>query len=170
MGIFDKVKAAAGKVSDTVKGAYTGGVDVVRGMLTDISGASADLERVGFVVKDIEVCVGLPPGVTVFLAKQRDATEEEFTAAFANNANKLTVRTLLSLVQQADAWIGSLKLAGRDCKVVAVELGFRPGVRLIYSRKDLEAMKEEPAGPLPNAETPPESNTTADAQPTPKPV
>jgi hypothetical protein len=138
MGLFNKVKAAAGAVSDTVKGAYAGGADAVATMLADISSASADLNRVGFVVTDIEVYVGVPPGVTVFLAKERNATPEEFAAALANNANNLTARTLLGLVQQADRWMGILKLAGRHCRLVAVELGFRPGVRLIYTRQGLD--------------------------------
>lgn len=137
MELFNKMKAAAGAVSDTVKGAYAGGVDGVAAMLADINAASADLNRVGFAVTDIEVYVGLPPGVTVFLAKERDATAEEFAAAYANNAGNLTARTLLGLVQQADHWIGKLKLVGRHCRLVAVELGFRPGVRLVYTRQSL---------------------------------
>jgi hypothetical protein len=144
MELFNKLKTAAGAVSDTVKNAYAGGVDSVAAMLADINSASADLNRVGYVVTDIEVYVGLPPGVTVFLAKERDATAEEFAAVSANNADNLTARTLLGLVQQADHWIGKLKLSGRHCRLVAVELGLRPGVRLIYSRQRSELALADP--------------------------
>jgi hypothetical protein len=149
MGLTDKVKAAAHAVSDTVKGAYHGGLDVVNGMMADISSASADLDRVGFAVTKIEVYVGLPPGLTVFLAKHRNATEEEFAAALANNADKLTVRTLLGLVHQADRWIAALPFAGRPCRLVAVELGIRPGVRLIYTHHDHAMTKLIQTEPLP---------------------
>ena len=132
MGLMDRVKSAAGAVADKVGEACAGGVEMAQATLADVSAASADLSRVGYRVTAVEVQVGVPPGVTVFLVKERDATDEQFAAVLADHADSTAACLLIRLVQQADRWALRLRVMGRCCRQVAVDLGVRPGVRLLY--------------------------------------
>jgi hypothetical protein len=132
MSLMDKVRSAAGAVADRVGEAYAGGVDMAQGMLADVTAASGDLVRAGYRVTDVEVQIGVPPGVTVFLVKERDATEEEFAAVLADHTDRTAARMLIQMVAQADRWAQRLWVGGRCFRQVAVDLGIRPGVRLLY--------------------------------------
>jgi hypothetical protein len=134
MGVFDTMKAMADSLADKASQAKSAGVDVLRSMLQEISAAFQELEGVGYEVLDVELAVGLPPSVTVFLAKRGQPTDEAFAALLGKFEGRKTATTFISLVRQADQWSQSLQWGDRHCRNVAVDLGLRSAVRLVYSR------------------------------------
>jgi hypothetical protein len=144
MGVFEKMKAAADALADTVGSVKSAGMDKIRAMLDELSGAFADLEGVGYHAEDVELALGLPPSVTVYLVKRGEPTDEAFVALLANNKDRKTARTLIRLVRQANNWAESLSWGERRCRMVAVELGIRPAVRLVYSEPGRVALPSSP--------------------------
>jgi hypothetical protein len=134
LGILDKVKGAANTIASSTIDACGAGLDSARKTLDEISAASADLEALGYTVRDIEVSVSVPPAVTVFLTRTGEPTEEAFTAALANRSGQSTAWLLIKLTQQADRWSNSLRMGGRRCREIAIDLGIRPAVRLMFGK------------------------------------
>jgi hypothetical protein len=133
MELFSKIRAVADALADKASSVKTAGIDTLQAMLEEASSAFAGLEEVGYRVADIELAVGLPPSATVYFFKQGQASDEAFAALAANFNSRRTASTLIALVRQADQWAGALRWGDRTCRMVAVELGLRPAVRLIYS-------------------------------------
>src|SRR5262245_30891263 len=133
MGVFEQLKTAATALADKISDIQSAGKDKLRAMLDELSIAFTQLEGVGYHVTDVELAVGLPPSITVYLVKQGEPTDEAFTAILANNQGRTTACTLIRLVRQANSWAESLRWGERRCRMVAVELGLRPAVRLVYA-------------------------------------
>src|SRR5215207_6607008 len=126
LGIFGKVKGAAGALANHAVEACGGGIDSARGILDGVADASGDLESIGYTMRDIEVAVGLPPSVTVYLSRTGTPTDDAFGAALARRAEQTTPWLLIKMVQQADRLSGKLRVGGRCCREIAIDLGFRP--------------------------------------------
>jgi hypothetical protein len=133
-GILDKMKGAAGALAGHATDAYGAGFDTVKGILEGVSAAEADLEAIGYTVRDVEVTVSLPPSVTVFLTRTGQPTDEAFAAKLANRHNQTTAWLLIKMTQQADRWSRKLRFGGRGCRELAVDLGIRPAVRLLFGK------------------------------------
>jgi hypothetical protein len=133
-GILDKMKGAAGALAGTAADAAGAGFDTVKGILDAVGVAAADLETIGYSVRDVEVAVSLPPSVTVFLTRTGDPTDEAFAALLANRSGQTTAWLMIKLTQQAHRWSQKLRFGGRRCRELAIDLGFRPGVRLMFGK------------------------------------
>jgi hypothetical protein len=144
MGVFDKIKAAAEALADKVGSVKSVSMDKIRSMLDELNVAFTQLEGVGYHVTDVELALGLPPSITVYLVKQGEPTDEAFAALLANNKGRKTARTLIRLVRQANNWAESLRWGERRCRMVAVELGLRPAVRLVYAGQGVPATPLSP--------------------------
>jgi hypothetical protein len=127
MGLLDKVKSAAAEFAGS-------GVEAARSLLEGVSAASGDLETLGYEIRDIEVSVTVPPSVTVYLVRHREPHDEAFAAVLARRDGQRTAWLLIKLLQQADRWSRSLKFGGRHCRELAIELGLRPGIRLLFGK------------------------------------
>jgi hypothetical protein len=144
-GILDKMKGAAGALAGHATDAYGAGFETVKGILDGVSAAEGDLAEIGYVVRDVEVTVSLPPSVTVFLTRTGQPTDEAFAAKLANRHNQTTAWLLIKMTQQADRWSHKLRFGGRGCRELAVDLGIRPAVRLLFGKDARHAsMATEP--------------------------
>src|SRR5262245_50026555 len=141
------MKGAAGALAGHASDAAGAGFETVKGILEGVGAAEADLEAIGYTVRDVEVTVSLPPSVTVFLTRTGQPTDEAFAAKLANRHNQTTAWLLIKLTQQADRWSRKLRFGGRGCREIAVDLGIRPAVRLLFGKE----VRPVPAttGPLP---------------------
>jgi hypothetical protein len=144
MSLFEKVKSGVGNLASQAAEACGVGMDAARGILEDIAVASTDLEEIGYVVRDIEVTVSVPPSVTVYLVRHGEPNEDAFGAALARRAKQRSAWLLLKMVQQANGWSTSLKFGGRRCRELAVDLGIRPAVRLMFGRPAGEGIAAPP--------------------------
>jgi hypothetical protein len=145
MGLFNKVKDGAGLLASQAAELCGVGMDAARGILEDVAAASGDLEELGYEVRDIEVTVSVPPSVTVYLIRHGEPTDDAFGAALARRAGQRSAWLLLKMVQQGNSWSTSLKFGGRRCRQLAVDLGLRPAVRLMFARPG--SAGEEEAAP-----------------------
>src|SRR4051794_17264094 len=141
------MKGAAGALAGHATDACGAGFDTVKGILEGVSAAEADLAEIGYSVRDVEVTVSLPPSVTVFLTRTGQPTDEAFAAKLANRHNQTTAWLLIKLTKQADRWSRSLRFGGRGCRELAVDLGIRPAVRLMFG-KDARPATTSEAVPL----------------------
>lgn len=154
LGIFGKVKGAAGALANQAAEACGGGIDTARGILDGVADASGDLEAIGYTVRDIEVAVGIPPSVTVFLSRTGTPTDDAFGAALARRSDQSTAWLLIKMAQQADRLSGKLRVGGRCCREIAIDLGIRPAVRFLFGR-DAVSAPPRPAEQAKPAEPPP---------------
>ena len=149
MGFYEKMKAATEALAETIGEVKSSSMDKLRSMLDELTVAFTELEGVGYYVSDVEMAVRLPPSITVYLVKQGEPTDEAFAALLANNKGRKTARTMIRLVRQANHWADSLRWGEGRCRMVAVELGISPSVRLVYSGPRADPAASAPL--VPNA-------------------
>jgi hypothetical protein len=130
--MLGKIKSAARAVADYAGDALGAGVEKLKASLDELSAASGDLEQLGYRVGSIELACTLPPRLILFLSRQGTATPEAYQAILAKHAENKTLRTVIGLLQLADRLAEQVKMQGRRCSQLAVELGLPPSVRLIY--------------------------------------
>jgi hypothetical protein len=134
--IKDAARAVAGMAGDTL-GA---GFDKLRGPLDDLSAASHEFERIGYRLQEIEVVCTLLPRIVVYLSREASVNEDVFGAVLAAQAENQTFQTVAGLLRHVDRLLDRVKVKGRRCTGLAVELGVPPCLRLMYGGEDTRAV------------------------------
>jgi hypothetical protein len=144
--MFGKIKDAARVVASVAGETIGAGFETLKGPLDELSAASPDLERIGYRVKEIELVCSLLPRIVVYLARDGAVSEETVQAVLAAHPGNRTFSTLVGLLRQADRLLDRVKLKGRRCTGLAVELGVPPCVRVMYTAADTAAVPASGSG------------------------
>jgi hypothetical protein len=138
--MFRKIKSAARAVAGKAGDTLSAGFDKLKGPLDELSVAAPEFERIGYRVREIEVVCTLLPRLVVYLTREAAVNEDAYGAVLAAQANNQTFQTVAGLLRQADRLLDRVKLKGRRCTALAVELGVPPSLRLIYGCPDTRAV------------------------------
>jgi hypothetical protein len=130
--MLGRIKSAAAAVAGAAGDKLAVGAEKLMGPLGELAAASGDLEELGYRAGQIELVCSLPPRLVVFLTRKGSASPEAYQAILARHAGSHTIRTVVGLLQMADRMAERVKLQGRRCSQLALELGVPPSIRLIY--------------------------------------
>jgi hypothetical protein len=146
MGVFDKVKAAAGAVANKAGDILNYGIDKVKAVMDEIAATSPYLQEVGYRVTDLELEVAISPKVIVHLVREAEVSEEAFEASLATHAESKTFCTLVKLLRQANHIQAKIQPKDRIFKGLEVCLGIPPSFRMKYVERGDVADPAAPAG------------------------
>jgi hypothetical protein len=131
--MFRKIRDAAWVAAGLAGETFAAGAEKLKGSVGELSAAGPELERVGYLLGDIELVCTIPPRLVVHLTRVAAVGDEAFQAVLADHPDGRTFRTLVGLLRQANRILGRVEPRGRRCTGLAVELGLPPAVRLIYA-------------------------------------
>lgn len=144
--MIEHLKSAARSVAGLAGDTLSAGMEHLKESLVELSAASEDLEQLGYQLGQIEVSCSIPPRLIVFMARQGKASAEAYQAMLAKHEKRTTVKTVIHLLQMGDKLVEQVKIPGRSCTYLGLELGIPPSVRLIYDPPASAAGLTRPVG------------------------
>ena len=124
----EKASEASGKLGD-----FTDlSLEKLKGALEEINTSLPIVEKVGYKANELEVELGLPPGISIHFEKFQDAADAEVEKIIEENEDKKILVTLIKALTKADEIRAGMKLGKFVFSEVELELGITPKVKMKY--------------------------------------
>ena len=124
----DKASEASGKLGDFADLS----LDKLKGALEEVNSALPIVEKVGYKAKELEIELGLTPGVSIHFEKFSDVAAEEVEKILEENEDKKVIATMIKALTKADELRAGMKLGKFIFSEIELELGISPKVKMKY--------------------------------------
>lgn len=124
----DKATEASGRLGDIAD------VDIekLKGAVDEVNTALPIVEKVGYRAKELEIELGITPGVIIHFEKFCDASAEEIETILKENEDKKVIATVIKALNKADELRAGMKLGKFIFSEVELELGISPKIKMKY--------------------------------------
>ena len=154
------LKDKATEASSKLGGLADLSIEKLKEVIEDVNTALPIVEKVGYKAKELEIELGLTPGISIHFEKFCDASIEEIEKILKENEDKKILATLIRTLTKADELRAGMKLGKFIFSEVELELGINPKVKMKYledeenSEESGPSQTEDAAAKKINAEAP----------------
>jgi hypothetical protein len=124
----EKATETSGKLGDFTELS----VEKLKGALEEINSSLPVIEKVGYKANELEIELGLPPGISIRFEKFHDADDAEIEKILEENEDKKILITIIKALTKADELRAGMKLGKFIFSEVELELGITPKVKMKY--------------------------------------
>lgn len=137
MNVTEVLSAGAEKLKDSVS--FLGdmkdaGVERMSSVVNDILGLTPLIEVTGFTLADISVDIGIPPGISLSFAKDRDVDNATIDQMLKENEDKKLLQVIVKSLEKADQVQKHMHLANYKFCGLSMKIGLPPDVSLKFAK------------------------------------
>jgi hypothetical protein len=106
------------------------GSDKINEMVALIQEMTPQIDVAGFHLNEIEVGVGLPPGINLAFTKEKDVAPETINQLLKENEDRPLFTLIVQTLQKADTLVKGMKLTNFKLGEMAMKIGLPPDVNI----------------------------------------
>jgi len=135
-------------------------IEKLKEAMEEVNTALPIIEKVGYKAKELEIELGLTPGISIHFEKFCDTSVEKIEKILKENEGKKILATVIRALTKADELRAGMKLGKFIFSEVELELGINPKVKMKYlegkenSEESGSSQTEDAAAKKINAEAP----------------
>jgi len=138
-GISGAVDAIDSKLKDSLSflsDIKEEGWEKVTTLINDIPGLAPLIEQTGYSMRDISIDASVPPGITIFFAKEKEVDPSIVENLLEQNREKQLLTMLVSGLQKADSLRKELNLSHYKFHGLGMKAGLPPPISLRFSTEE----------------------------------
>jgi len=124
----DKATETSGKLGDLADLS----IEKLKGAIEEVNTALPVVEKVGYKARELEIELGITPGISVHFEKFSDASAEDIETIIEENEGKKVITTVIKALTKTDELRAGMKIGKFIFSEVELELGLTPKVKLKY--------------------------------------
>ena len=109
-------------------------IEKIGHLVNDILGLAPLIEVSGFNMRDINVEVGIPPGIVIAFVKEKDVDAETINKLLEENKDKEMLKLIVRALQKADTMQREMNLSHYKFQGLSMKIGVPPDLSLKFSR------------------------------------
>jgi hypothetical protein len=130
--LINKIIEKTSALTDLANELKEAGADKMSSLIEEVAGSTNIINQSGFVLKDIDVRLGLPPEIVGVFLFDHDVPDEQWEKLFAETEDKTVLNSLLKALFKAQQLSKNMKLGNFVLSSVSVLFTVPPGIGIKF--------------------------------------
>jgi hypothetical protein len=136
--IMQSIESASEKLKDPlsiIKDLKDASSEKMNSLVNDLFNLAPLIEKTGFSMKEVNMELGIPPGINLIFTKEKDIAPETIEELLEENPDKEMFKLIVRAIQKADTIQKGMNLTNFTFKGMNIKLGLPPDVNLKFEKK-----------------------------------